>query len=140
MRRALLHGRDNIGRVIRLVINRGAIGCEVLRPTPFVFELAVKRFPALTLFLGVEQRKFGALIHRDIRAPGNLQQAQHVLSLFLYPLIAANGGDAKHVKSVRLQENQDGLLVARARPASILINDDFEFLGGGGGCDDEQQY
>src|SRR5207245_676509 len=101
-----------IGSLMRLVIKRGAIGYEVIRPTPFVFELSVKGFPAFSLFLGIEQRKLGALIHPDIRAPGNLQQAQHVLSLFLNPLIAANGGDAKHVKSVRLQENENGLLVA----------------------------
>ena len=54
-----------------------------------------------------------------------------MLRFFLHPLIAADGGDAKNVKLLRLQENKQRLLVAGAGAARVLIDDDFDFLGGG---------
>jgi len=56
-----------------------------------------------------------------------------VLRFFFHPLISADGRDAENVEFLGLQEYEDGLLIACVRPASILINDDFDFLGGGGG-------
>ena len=46
----------------------------------------------------------------------------------------------KNVKLVRLKEDEQGLLVARTRTASVLVDDDFDFLGknGGGEAESEQ--
>ena len=130
--RAFLHRRNDVGRVVGLVVDGGAIGFESVSPASLVFKLAVQGFPALGFFLGIEQGEFGALDHRDVGALGNLQHAQHVLRLFFHPLVAADRGDAENVKFVRLQENQNGLLVAGSGPAGVLVDDDFDFLGGGG--------
>ena len=62
-----------------------------------------------------------------------------MLGLFLHPLVAADGGDAEDVKFVRLQENQDGLLVAGAGAASVLVDDDFDFLSRSGGPQESDQ-
>ena len=105
-------------------------GLEVFGPASLVFELAVQSFPALGLFFGVEQRKVGALDNGDVGASGNLEQAQHMLRLFLHPLIAADGGDAEDIKFLRLQEDEQGLLIAGAGAAGVLIDDDFDFLRG----------
>jgi hypothetical protein len=53
-------------------------------------------------------------------------------------LIAADGGDAENLKPVRLQEDQKRLLVACAGAAGILVDDDFDLLGGGG-CNQTNQ-
>ena len=119
--------------MIGLVIDRRPIGPEMLGPCTLVFELAVKRFPALSFFLAVEQGKLCALINRHIRSSGDFQHAQGVLRFFLRPLIATHGSDAEDIKLLRLQEHQQCLLITRSRPARILINDDFYFLGGGTG-------
>ena len=129
VRRAFFHRRNDIGGVVRLVIDGGAVGFEMLSPAALVFQLAVHGFPALGLFLGVEERELGALDHGNIGAARDLEHAQDVLGLFLYPLVATDGGDAKNVKFVGLQENQKGLLVAGARAAGVLVDDDFDFLG-----------
>jgi hypothetical protein len=55
-----------------------------------------------------------------------------VLGFFLDPLIAADGGDAKDIEFLGLQEDQDGLLIAGAGAAGILIDDDFDFVLRGG--------
>ena len=84
---------------------------------------------ALGFFFGVDQRKFRTLVDRHVGAIGNLQQAQHVLRFFLDPLISADGSDAEHVKLLRLQKDEDSLLVAGSRAARVLIDDDFDVLG-----------
>ena len=61
--------------------------------------------------------------------PGDLQHAQDVLGFFLHPLVAADGGDAENIELVRLQEDEEGLLVARAGAAGVLVDDDFDLLG-----------
>ena len=111
-------------------------------PASLVFELAVERFPALGFFLGIEQGKLGALDDRDVGAAGNFYQTQDVLGLFLHPLVAADGGDAEDVELFRLQEDQDGLLVAGAGAAGVLVDDDFDFLGRGRGSEqsNKQKY
>ncbi len=139
VRRAFLHGRNDVGSVIGLVVDGGAVGFEAVGPASLVFQLAVQSFPALGFFLGVEQREFGTLDHRNVGALGNLQHAQHVLGLFLHPLVAADRGDAEDVKLVRLQEDQKGLLVAGAGAAGVLVDDDFDFLGGCGGRKQSRQ-
>ena len=60
---------------------------------------------------------------------GDLRHAKNVLSLFFDPLIAADCGNTENFELVRLQENQNCLLVARAGTAGILVNDNFDFLG-----------
>ena len=54
-----------------------------------------------------------------------------MLGFFFHPLVAADGGDAEDIELVRLQEDEDGLLVAGAGAAGVLVDDDFDFLGGG---------
>jgi len=62
-----------------------------------------------------------------------------VLRLFFYPLIAADGSDAEDIELFRLEEDEQRLLVAGAGAAGVLIDDDFDFLGGSGeGQKDEQ--
>ena len=61
--------------------------------------------------------------------PRNLQHAQHVLGFFFHPLVAADRGDTENVKLVRLEKNQNGLLVAGSGTAGVLVDDDFDFLG-----------
>ncbi len=112
---------------------------EPVGPASLVFQLAVERFPALGFFLGIEQGEFGALDHRNIGAPGNFRHAQDVLGFFFHPLVAADGGDAEDFKLVRLQENQNGLLVAGAGAAGVLVDDDFDFLGVSGSSEDKDQ-
>src|SRR6185369_16595167 len=106
-----------------------------IAPAPFVAEFAIERFPALGFFLGVQQREFCALDDGNVGAAGDFEQAQSALGLFSYPLVAADGGNSKHVKLFRLQENEDGLHVGGGRPARVLIDDDLDLLrlqpGGG---------
>src|SRR4029077_5126328 len=129
MGRALLHGWNNVGGVVGLLIDSGAVSFEALRPATLVFQLPVQRFPALGFFLGIEQGKFSTLDYRNVRALRNLRHTKRMLGLFLHPLIAAHGGDAEDVEFVRLQKNQDGLLVAGAGTASVLVDDDLDSLG-----------
>src|SRR5215468_6256167 len=99
--------------MIGLLVNRRAIGCEALCPATLVFEFAVKRFPALSFSFGIEQRKFGALIHGNVGAPGNFQQPQDMLRFFLNPLISADSSNSENIKFVGLQKYKNGLLIAR---------------------------
>ena len=62
---------------------------------------------------------------------GNFQHAQRVLGLFFDPLVAADSGDAEHVKFVGLEEDQDRLLVTGAGATGVLVDDDFGLLGRG---------
>src|SRR6266436_8488948 len=112
-----------------LVINGGAVSFEALRPASLVCQLAVQTFPALGFFLGIEQGKFSTLDYGNVRALRNLHHTKRMLGLFLHPLVAADGGDAENVEFVRLQKNQDGLLVAGAGAASVLVDDDLDSLG-----------
>ncbi len=125
------HGRDYIGRVVRLVVDGGAVGAKALRPGALVLKLAVDRFPALGFFLGIEQRELRALNHGNVGALGDFQHAQRVLGLFFHPLIAADGGDAQDVKFLGLEKDKKGLLIAGTGPARVLVDDDLDFLGGG---------
>ena len=118
--------------MVRHLEHDGAIGLELISPRALVFELAVQGLPALALFFRVEQRELRARNDRDVGAVRDLEQTQNVLRLFLHPLIAADGGNPKHVELLRLQKHEDGLLIAGAGPARILVDDDFDFLGGGG--------
>jgi hypothetical protein len=54
-----------------------------------------------------------------------------MLRLFLHPLISADSGDAENVELIGLEEHEDGLLVAGARTARILVDNDFDLLGKG---------
>ena len=138
VRLAFFHGRHNVGRMVRLVVNSRARRLEVFSPASLVFELAVERFPALGLLFAVKQRKLGALDDGHVSAPGNLQHAERVQRLFFHPLIAADGGDTEHVKLLRLQEDQQRLLIAGAGAAGVLIDYYFYFLGGGG-CEQKSE-
>src|SRR5258708_37947488 len=100
----------------------------MLGPASLVFQLAVNSLPALGFFLGVEQRELSALNYWNVGTLRNLGHTQDVLGLFFYPLVPADRGDAEHVEFVRLQENQQGLLVAGSGAARVLIDDDFDFL------------
>ena len=131
MRFALGHGRHDIGRVIRHFVDRRALRLKAIGPRALVFKFAVHGLPTLALFLGVEEGELCSFVHRDIGAAGDLQESQDVLRLFLHPLIAADGGDAEDVELLRLQEYENGLLVAGSGAAGVLIDDDFDFLGRG---------
>src|SRR3984893_5192639 len=126
--------------MVGLVVDCGPIRLKPVSPASLVFQLAVKSLPALGLFLGIKQKELGSLDHEDICSPSDFQQAQDVLRLFLHPLVAADGGDAEHVKLLRLEEDENGLLVAGTGPAGVLVDDDFDLLGGGGVCEQNSYY
>ena len=130
VRLALGHRRHDVRLVIGLAKFGGAVGFEV-GPAPLVFELSVQSLPAFGLFLGVEQRIDGPLVDGNVGAIRDFEQAQHMLRLFLHPLISADGGDAEDVKLLGLQEHENRLLVAGSGTPSVLVDDDFDFLGGG---------
>jgi hypothetical protein len=92
-------------------------------------ELAVETVPAIALFFRVQQRELSALDNGDIGAPRDFQQPQCALGFFFYPLVSADGSDAKHIEFIRLQKNQNGPHVGRGRTARILIHDHFNLLG-----------
>ena len=69
--------------------------------------------------------------HWNIGSLRNLRHPKDVLRLFFHPLVATDSSDAENIKPVRLQENENGLLIAGTGPAGVLVNDDFDFLGGG---------
>src|SRR5215469_16544283 len=133
-------GRNDLGIVIWHLVNDRAVGFELVRPRALIFELAVESFPALGLLFGVDQRKFGTLINRNISAISNLEQAQDVLRLFFDPLISADRRDTENVKLLRLEKNQDGLLIAGTRTTGVLIDNDLDPLGlGNDGTDQNQE-
>ena len=115
--------------MIRLSKFCRSVGFEI-RPAAFVFELPVRSFPTFGFFFGIQQRVYGALIHGDAGVIGNLKQSEHMLRFFLHPLIAADRSDAEDVEFLGLKKDKDGLLVAGSRAAGVLIDDDFDFLGG----------
>src|ERR1700688_49537 len=121
------HGRHDIGLMIRLPEFGRPVGFKV-RPAALVLELSVQSFPALGFFLAVEQRIDGSLIYRNIGAVGDLEKTQHMLRFLLYPLIAADRGDAEDIKFLRLKEDENRLLVAGSRTARVLIDNDLDLL------------
>src|SRR6266478_901060 len=129
--RSPLHQRRNhVGIVISLAKRRRrtfrALGKNA--PTAFIAELPVESLPAFRLFLGIQQRELRALRDGNISAARDFKQSQRALRFFLYPLIAAYGGNAQNVKLIRLEENQDGLHVGCGRTPRVLIDDDLDFL------------
>ena len=51
-----------------------------------------------------------------------------VQSLFAHPLVAADSGDAQDLEAVGLQKDKDGLHVASAGTASVVIDNYLEFV------------
>jgi hypothetical protein len=101
---------------------------EKIAPAALVAELPVESFPALGLFLGIQQRELRALHDGNVSAARDFKQPQRALRFFLYPLIAAYGGDAQNVELVRLEKNQYGLHVGCRWTARVLIDDDLDSL------------
>src|SRR5207244_12836765 len=117
----------------------GAVRVKPLGPAALVFQFSGERFRSLGLVFGIQQREFSSLDDGIVRSVGGLEHAQDMLCLFPYPLVAADGGDPEDVKLFRLQEDQDGLLIAGARATGVLVDDYFVFLGRSGGNEENNQ-
>ena len=113
--RALLHGQQYLVRMVRPVIDGGSVYLEALSPASLIFQLPVVNPPQRSVSsLELIKGNSAPCITGSVGALRDLRHTKHMLRLLLYPLVAAHGGDAQDVEFVRLQEDQDGLLVAGA--------------------------
>ena len=123
------HGWHDVGRVVRLskTVERLALNLSVQQPlySNLPYSASQRSVSSLELSNG----NSAPCDDGNVGAIGDLQQAQDMLRLFLDPLIAADSRDPEYVKFLGLQEHQDGLLIAGARPAGVLVDDDFDLLG-----------
>ena len=103
------------------------------RPCAKPLDLAVALLVLQGFFASADEGILCAGDYRDVGAADELESAESVGYLFGEPSIAGHDRDAEDFCFRRLDEEQDGLLVAACRAEGVLVNDDLAFVLGCGG-------
>src|ERR1700683_2241799 len=94
-------------------------------PRARVGYFSVTLLPGLGFLTAADQRERRSGHNRNVGAADDLQQAQRMRHFLIAPLISAYHRDAKHLYLRRLNQYQQGLHIAAARPRTILVDYDF---------------
>ena len=125
---SVLIGRFGSGLPFRKLRNYVRFVPPAIIPGAGECDFAISCLPQNGFVTAVHQRKYGSGHDRNIGAANQLQQPQSMRYLFIAPLIPADDGDAQHFHLGRLNQGQQRLQIAAARPRTVLVDDDFPTL------------